>query len=87
MSKGKQPRTRVNKVPKLMLSEINVVYILNDQEIGLEAAIFWRSRNRALVLFYRYKHWKFNGSKQYTDTLSIYIYTIVYRVAERWVNL
>jgi hypothetical protein len=39
MSKGKQPRTRV-KVPKLLLSEIKEVYILYDQEIGLEAAIF-----------------------------------------------
>ena len=49
MSKGKQPRTRVNKVPKLLLSEINVVFILYDKEIGLEAATFLRSRNRALV--------------------------------------
>ena len=49
MSKGKQPKTRVYKVPKLMLSEIKEVFIKNDQEIGLEAAIFWRSRNRALV--------------------------------------
>jgi hypothetical protein len=40
MSKGKQPRTRVNKVPKLLLSEIKKVFILYDQEIGLEAAIF-----------------------------------------------
>ena len=39
MSKGKQPRTRV-KVPKLLLSENKEVYILYDQEIGLEAAIF-----------------------------------------------
>jgi len=39
MSKGKQPRTRV-KVPKLLLSEIKEVFIVYDQEIGLEAAIF-----------------------------------------------
>ena len=51
MSKGKQPRTRVNKVPKLLLSEIKVVFFLNGQEIGLEAATFLRSRNRALVLY------------------------------------
>ena len=40
MSKGKQPRTRVNKVPKLLLSEIKVVFIQNGQEIGLEAATY-----------------------------------------------
>ena len=40
MSKGKQPRTRVNKVPKLLLSEIKAVFIPNGQGIGLEAAIF-----------------------------------------------
>jgi hypothetical protein len=40
MSKGKQPRTRVIKVPKLLLSEIKEVFIEYDQEIGLEAAIF-----------------------------------------------
>ena len=40
MSKGKQPRTRVNKVPKLLLSEIKAVFVINDQEIGLEAAIY-----------------------------------------------
>jgi len=40
MSKGKQPRTKVNKVPKLLLSEIKKVVILFDQEIGLGAAIF-----------------------------------------------
>ena len=40
MSKGKQPRTRVNKVPKFLLSEIKAVFILVDQGIGLEAAIF-----------------------------------------------
>jgi hypothetical protein len=39
MSKGKQPRTSV-KVPKLLLSEIKEVFVLYDQEIGLEAAIF-----------------------------------------------
>jgi hypothetical protein len=49
MSKGKQPRTRVNKVPKLLLSEIKVVFILFGQEMGLEAAIFLRSRKRALI--------------------------------------
>jgi len=49
MSKGKQPRTIVIKVPKLLLSEIKEVFIVYDQEIGLEAAIFWRPRNRALV--------------------------------------
>ena len=51
MSKGKQPRTRVNKVPKLLLSENKEVFILYGQEIGLEAAIFWRPRNRALAFF------------------------------------
>jgi hypothetical protein len=40
MSKGKQPRTKVIKVPKLLLSEIKEVFIVYDQEIGLEAAIF-----------------------------------------------
>jgi len=40
MSKGKQPRTRVNKVPKLLLSENKEVFIQYTQEIGLEAAIF-----------------------------------------------
>jgi hypothetical protein len=48
MSKGKQPRTRV-KVPKLMLSEIKEVFFEYGQEMGLEAAIFWRTRKRALV--------------------------------------
>lgn len=32
-----------------MLSEIKEVSIKYNQEIGLEAAIFWRPRNRALV--------------------------------------
>ena len=50
MSRGKQPRTSVNKVPKLSLSEIKVVSNLNGQEIGLEAATYWRPRNRALAL-------------------------------------
>jgi hypothetical protein len=50
MSKGKQPRTCV-KVPKLLLSEIKDVFFKNNQEIGLEAAIFWRPRNRALIKF------------------------------------
>ena len=40
MSKGKQPRTRVNKVPKLLLSERKEVFILFGQEMGLEAATF-----------------------------------------------
>jgi len=40
MSKGKQPRTRANKVPKLLLSEIKEVIIQYVQGIGLEAAIF-----------------------------------------------
>jgi len=40
MSKGKQPRTSMNKVPKLLLSEIKEVVIKYDQGIGLEAAIF-----------------------------------------------
>jgi len=40
MSKGKQPRTRVNKVPKFLLSEIKAVFIPIGQGIGLEAAIF-----------------------------------------------
>ena len=40
MSRGKQPRTRVNKVPKLLLSEMKEVFIIYGQEIGLEAAIF-----------------------------------------------
>ena len=40
MSKGKQPKARVNKVPKLLLSEIKVVFIEYDQEIDLESAIF-----------------------------------------------
>ena len=48
MSKGKQPRTSV-KVPKLLLSEIKGVLFKHNQEIGLEAAIFLRPRNRALV--------------------------------------
>ena len=48
MSKGKQPRTKV-KVPKLLLSEIKKVFIWVDKEMGLEAAIIWRPRNRALV--------------------------------------
>ena len=40
MSKGKQPRTRINKVPKLLLSEIKEVFIIYGQEIGLAAATF-----------------------------------------------
>ena len=53
MSKGKQPRTRVNKVPKLLSSEIKVVFILSGQEVGLGAAIFQRPRNRALAYILR----------------------------------
>ena len=40
MSKGKQPRTRVNKVPKLLLSEMKTVFFQFVQEMGLGAAIF-----------------------------------------------
>jgi len=40
MSKGKQPKTRVNKVPKLLLSENKGVIIKHNQGIGLEAATF-----------------------------------------------
>jgi hypothetical protein len=40
MSKGKQPRTRVNKVPKLLLSENKEVNVEYNQGMGLEAAIF-----------------------------------------------
>ena len=63
MSKGKQPRTRVNKVPKLLLSEIKVVSIITDQEVGLAAVIFLRPRNRALIYKIRFKRRRFNGSK------------------------
>jgi len=38
MSKGKQPRARVNKVPKFLLSEIKAVFTPIGQGIGLEAA-------------------------------------------------
>lgn len=67
--------------------------------MGLEAAIFWRSRNRALVqyliLMFKSCAEEFIGSKQYTDTLSIFIkikkslkeYLMNHGVAERWVNL
>jgi hypothetical protein len=40
MSKGKQPKTIVNKVPKFLLSEIKVVISKINQEMSLEAAIF-----------------------------------------------
>jgi len=50
MSKGKQPRISV-KVPKLLLSEKKDVFIAVDKGMGLEAAIIWRSRNRALINF------------------------------------
>jgi len=84
MSKGKQPRTKV-KVPKLLLSEIKDVFFLNNQEIGLEAAIFWRPRNRALIKL-RKKYRKFNGSKQYTETLYTYFCNFLCEVAEHWIN-
>jgi len=48
MSKGNSPEQEL-KVPKLLLSEIKVVFFIHSQEIGLEAAIFLRPRNRALV--------------------------------------
>jgi len=73
MSKGKQPRTRVNKVPKLLLSEIKGVFIQFVQEIGLGAAIFLRSRNRALIHEIKGKGIEnLTDLKQYTDTLSTY---------------
>ena len=40
MSKGKQPKTNGNKVPKLLLSEIKEVISIYNQEMGLGAAIF-----------------------------------------------
>lgn len=40
--------------------------------MGLEAAIFRGPRNRALVNFQMDR--KFNGSKQYTETLSTFNY-------------
>ena len=83
MSKGKQPRTRVNKVPKLLLSEIKIVFLIFHQEIGLEAAIFLRPRNRALIKLLSVLDnniWKsidnLTDLKQYTDTLSTYNLTI-----------
>jgi hypothetical protein len=93
MSKGKQPWTRVNKVPKLLLSEIKEVFIVYDQEIGLEAAIFWRPRNRALVQWYKY--YIGNGTENSTDLNNIptpcpYILIdlyYIYGVAEHWANL
>ena len=87
MSKGKQPRTCV-KVPKLLLSEIKDVFFKNNQEIGLEAAIFWRPRNRALIKFLG------ENTENLTDLNNIptpcpylhIIYIIVScGVAERWV--
>ena len=84
MSKGKQPRTRVNKVPKFLLSEIKAVFIPNGQAIGLEAVICWRARSRALVL---YKYFMDNGTENLTDLNKIpkpcpyilmYILDIVY---------
>ena len=68
MSKGKQPRTSNNKVPKLLLSEIKEVIIKYDQGIGLEAAIFWRSRNRALVSFHLMNY---NSAENITDLNNI----------------
>ena len=38
MSKGKQPRTKF-KAPKLLLSEIKIIFIKGGKEIGLESAI------------------------------------------------
>lgn len=60
--KGNSPEQEF-KVPKLLLSEIKDVFLKNNQEIGLEAAIFWRSRNRALININRKKYQKFKGSK------------------------
>jgi len=40
-----------NKVPKLLLSEIKKVSILFGQVMGLEAAIFLKSRSRVLAHF------------------------------------
>ncbi len=71
MSKGKQPRTRVNKVPKLLLSEIKEVFIVYNQEIGLEAAIFWRPRNRALVQYIIFIIYIGNSIENLTDLNNI----------------
>ena len=38
MSKGKQPRTKF-KAPKLLLSEIKVVFVKGGKDMGLESAI------------------------------------------------
>jgi len=90
MSKGKQPWTRVNKVPKLLLSEIKEVYIEYGQEIGLEAAIFWRPRNRALILYFHI------STENLTDLNNIpipcpYNFIIIYYclcgVVEHWINI
>ena len=86
MSKGKQPRTRV-KVPKLLLSEIKDVFFKYNQEIGLEAAIFWRPRKRALI--------KEKNTENLTDLNNIpkpctHIYNNLYcicGVAEHWINI
>lgn len=45
---GNSPEQKC-KVPKLLLSEIKEVLFRYNQQIGLEAAIFLRPRNRALV--------------------------------------
>jgi len=57
--------------------------------MGLEAAILWGPRNRALVNFLI--NLKFNGSKQYTEILSIFNYNrtivVINGVAERWISI
>lgn len=99
MSKGKQPRTKV-KVPKLLLSEIKKVVIWVDKEMGLEAAIIWRPRNRALVKSFMCIEnlTDLNNipklcphlTHKYTyimvgNCLNILIYRLIAGVAERWV--
>ena len=72
MSKGKQPKTRVNKVPKLLLSEIKEVVIEYYQVIGLEAAIFLRSRKRALVQWIIHRYYLYyNSIEDKTDLNNI----------------
>jgi len=85
MSKGKQPRTCV-KVPKLLLSEIKDVFFKNNQEIGLEAAIFWRPRNRALIKLLG------ENTENLTDLNNIpkpctHICVYICGVAEHWIIL
>ena len=74
--KGNSPEQEL-KVPKSLLSEIKKVFDIYNQEMGLEAAIFWRPRNRALVYFVKkfnisQKHRRYNGSKLRTEILYIY---------------